>query len=629
MASDDVRNKVRPNYPFSAIVGNDNVKKAITCSLASPDITSMLICGPKGTGKSVMANSISSIAGTRKIVTLPLNATEDQIFGGMDMERTMKDGKKALSDSILLRSDNNILLVENINLLPEYLLYQIMNAAGTRYNTVEREGISETHNCELLLVATMDPDEGGLSEHLLDRFDVCVFTSNIDDETLREEIIKRRLAYETDPKKFIDSYAEEEEEVSANINKARSKARFTRVPAGYCGAISEVCNELNVAGHRGDISVMNAACAIAALDDREMTNLDDLKNAAAICLEHRRNDRDDDQQQQEPPEPPEENDDQENEDQEDDKENDERDQEENPDNDQQPPPPLPQQDEDLKEEVFSIGDTFRVIDYMPNAEKIQDTGKSGRHSQSKSNDKAGRCVGYRIPKGKISDIALCASIRASAPYQILRDHKDMAIVLEADDLREKVREKKQGNCVLFLVDGSGSIGAQKRMVAVKGAILSMLKDAYQKRDEIGMAVFRIDKAEEILPLTKSTLKAYKVLAEIPTGGRTPLIHGLLKGYEILKDRITKNSSPVMVILSDGRCNAPYTAGMRPIDEMLSTARSLSESNIRFIVIDTEIGTLKFGLALELCRALNGTYLCLEDLNAEFIESSVRLVMREV
>ena len=624
MASNSVRNKLRPDFPFSAVVGNDTVKKAVLCSLASPDITSMLICGPKGSGKSVIARSMSSIAKNRDIITLPLNATEDQIFGGMDIERTMKDGKKVLSDSILLRSDNNILLVENINLLPEYLLYQILNAAGTRYNTVEREGISETHSCELLLVATMDPEEGGLSEHLLDRFDVCVFTTNMDDESLREEIVKRRLSYEADPEAFIGLYSEKDAEVSSNIDKARNRARFTRVPAGYCNAISEVCNDLNVAGHRGDISVMNAACAIAALDNRDITNLDDLKDAAAICLEHRRNDRDQDQLPPEPPEPPEpeELDDQD--------EEDEDKQDDSPEDDQEPPlPPPPQSDEDFQEEVFSIGDTFRVIDYMPNADKIQDTGKSGRHSQSKSADKSGRCIGYRIPKGKVNDIALCASIRAAAPYQILRDHEDMAIVLKVDDLREKVREKKQGNSILFLVDGSGSIGAQKRMVAVKGAILSMLKDAYQKRDEIGLAVFRIDKAEELLPLTKSTLKAYNVLAEIPTGGRTPLTHGLLKGYDILKDRITKNTSPVMVILSDGRCNVSFTPGMRSLEEMLLTARSLSDSKIRFIVIDTEVGKLRFGLALELCRALNGTYLCLEDLNAEYIESSVRMVMREV
>ncbi len=640
MASDSVREELRPTFPFSAVVGNVSVKKAVECSLASPDINSILICGPKGTGKSVIARSMASIASDKRIITLPLNATDDQIFGGMDMETTMRTGMKALSDSILLRSDGNILLVEDMNLLPEYLSYQVMNVAGTHSNTVEREGISETHECDFLLVATMDPEEGGLSEHLLDRFDICVFTTNMEDEELREEVIDRRLCYESDPRSFMETFSESDAEVSDKIMNARRRARFTRVPDGYCNAISEVCNELNVAGHRGDISVMNAACAIAALDDRDMANLDDLKEAAAMCLEHRRNDRDKDETPQQDPEDDQQDDSEENDDNENQQDppdnDDQQDEPDEEDNDQQPeeedqqqtpPPPMP--DEDMKEEVFDIGDTFKVIDYMPKMDKIPDTSKAGRHTQSMSNDKTGKCIGYRIPRGKVSDVALCASIRASAPYQILRDHGDMAIVLTRDDLREKVREKKQGNSILFLVDGSGSIGAQKRMVAVKGAILSMLKDAYQKRDEIGMAVFRTDKAEETLPLTKSILKAYNVLSEIPTGGRTPLIHGMLKGYEILKDKATKDSHPVMVIISDGRCNVPYTPGVKPVTEMISTARSLSQSNIRFIVIDTEVGTIRFGLALELCRALNGTYLCLEDLNADYIESSVRMAMRDV
>ena len=630
MASDGICDKAMTAFPFSAIVGNDNLKKGLMCALASPDICSVLICGPKGTGKSVAARSMESIAGNRRIVTLPLNATDDQIFGGIDMEKALRKGRRELLNSILLRSDDNLLLIENINLLPEHLTYQIMNVAGTRSNTVEREGISETHDCNTLLVATMDPEEGGLSEHLLDRFDICIFTSNIDDEALREEIVNRVLEYESDPTSFLESHLTENQEVSMRIAAARERARVTRVPSGYCGAISDVCNELNVIGHRGDISVMNAACAFAALNGREMTNLDDLKDAASICLEHRRNDSSKEEQQQQDPgqddkddrdDSPQENDDN-------DQRDDDRQQQEPPDDAQSPPPPMQQPEEDMKEEVFSIGDTFRVIDYMPNNKRISDSNRSGRHTKTISDETSGKCIGYRIPRGKVKDVALCASIVAAAPYQVGRRHEGMAVVLTMGDLREKVREKRQGNSILFLVDGSGSIGAQRRMVAVKGAILSMLKDAYQKRDEIGMAVFRTDRAEEMLPLTRSTLKAYKVLSEIPTGGKTPLVHGLIKGYEILKDRAMGDSSPVMVILSDGRCNVPYTSGTTPIGEMILTARSLSESNIRFIVIDTEVGRIRFGLALELCRALNGTYLCLEDLNAEYIESSVRLAMRE-
>lgn len=638
MASDDIRNKLNPAFPFSAIVGNDNVKQALICSLTSSAINSMLICGPKGTGKSVIARSVSSISGDKKIITLPLNATEDQIFGGMDIEKTLKDGKKILSDSILIRSNKNILLVENINLFPEYVLYQIMNVACVRSNRVEREGISDTHDCDFLLIATMDPAEGGLSEHLLDRFDVCVFTSNIKDEELRREIIQRRLRYETYPERFLKEYYKKDEEITEKIIKASSRVRYTRVPDGYCGAISQVCNELNVAGHRGDISVMNTACAIAALDNRDITNLDDLKEAASICLEHRRNDHNKNKQPvSEPPQSdnpnknqPSENNDSDD-DQKDKNDNLQNNKQQEQESQQQMPIPPPKKSEDeTKEQVFSIGDTFKVIDYIPQGAKIPNTSKAGRHTQSKSIDKTGKCIGYRIPKGKVNDISLCASIRAAAPHQLWRgEHKNMAIILKMDDLREKVREKKQGSSILFLVDGSGSIGAEKRMVAVKGAILSMLKDAYQKRDEIGMTVFRIDRAEEILSLTKSILKAYNVLAEIPTGGKTPLVHGLLKGHEILKDKMTKDSHSVMVILSDGKCNVSYTQGIKPIDEMLSTARSLSQSNIKYIVIDTEIGRIRFGLALELCRALNGTYLCLEELNAEYIEHSVRSAMKDM
>ncbi len=628
MAQEHVRDGVIP-YPFSAIVGNDRPKGALRCALSSPDISSMLICGPKGSGKTVLARSASGIGGSGT-VTVPLNATEDGIFGGMDLEDTLRDGRVRSSAGLLARADGNILLMENINLFPEHIVHQVLNAAETRASVVERDGISEYRESCFLLIATMDAEEGGLSDHLLDRFDICVFMDRTEDESLRAEIVGRRMAYESDPAGFSDMYAEADAAVASEIAKARSRVRFTRVPEGYCGAISEVCTRLNVAGHRGDIAVMNASCAIAALDDRDFANLDDLKEAAAICLEHRRNDPDEsqeqEQQEQEPPEPPEQPD--EGEGQDDDTESqtppEDGPEEEPDDRPDLPPPPVPP--EPSQEEVFSIGDVYRVIDYMPK-ERVPQTGsRAGRHTETASNDMNGRCIGYRIPQGRVRDIALTASIRAAAPYQILRDHSELAVVLKRDDLREKVRERRQGRNILFLVDGSGSIGAQKRMVAVKGAILSMLRDAYQKRDSIGMAVFRTDHAEEVLPLTRSILKAYHVLSEIPTGGRTPLTHGLIKGHEILREHISRDCSPVMVILSDGRCNVSYTPGLKPFDEMISTARALSDLGIRFIVIDTEFGRLRFGMALDLCRALNGTYLKLEDLNADYIERSVRMVI---
>ncbi len=632
MAEDHVRG-VRPEYPFSAFVGNERAKNALVCALASPDISSVLICGPTGTGKSVLARSISAIGGGRNIVNMPLGSTEDGVFGGIDVEDTLTEGRRVVTEGLLGRADGNILLVENINLLPLSLVFQITNAAETGMSVVERDGVSGVTECAFLLVATMDSDEGILPDHVLDRFDVCVFLSSSEDEDVREEIVRRRMEFETDPSEFIAGWAEEDSAVASRIAKARGRVRFTRVPDGYLSAIAEVCSRLNVSGHRGDISVMNAACSLAALDDRDMTTLDDLKEAAAICLEHRRNDPPD----QNPPEdrdPDQDQSDDQSEEQQDRDPQDDREQEREPEDARQdrqqeepeePDVPLPPPDADPDEEVFDIGDVFRVIDYMPSDDRVKKA-RSGKQNCTISEDTGGRCIGYRIPRGRIEDVALVASIRAAAPYQMCRDHGDLAIVLRKEDLREKVRERRQGSDILFLVDGSGSIGAQKRMVAVKGAILSMLKDAYQKRDSIGMAVFRADRAEEVLPLTRSILHAYKTLAEIPTGGRTPLIHGLIKGYDILKDSAKKGSKPVMVILSDGRCNVPYTPGSRPVEEMLSTASAIADSGIQFIVIDTEAGRMRFDLALDLCRALRGTYLHLEDLNADYIAGSVRTAM---
>ncbi len=628
MARIDVRNGLRPEYPFSAIVGNEDVREALMCALASPDVSSILICGPKGTGKSVIARSISTIT-DRRVVVLPAGSSDDQVIGGMDVEDTLREGRRRLSDSIMSRADGNILLAENINLLPQHIVFHVLNAAETGMNLVERDGISDVKECSFLLVATMDAEEGSVSDHILDRFDMCVFTSNITDEGQRSEIVMRRMAFEDDPAGFMGSFAESDSIVSTRILSTRSRTRFTRVPDGYLSAISEVCNQLNITGHRGDISVMNVSCALAALDGRDTADLDDLRKAASMCLEHRRNDPDEDEPSQPPPEEPPETPD------------DDREPQDGPPDDGTDPPegreddrkdpevpdlPPPPEDGEAKEEVFSIGEAFRVIDYLPKDEHRLTKARAGKHTSSISEDLSGRCIGYRIPKGRINDIALVASIRMAAPYQVIREHGDLAIVLKREDLREKVRERRQGNNILFLVDGSGSIGAQRRMVAVKGAILSMLKDAYQKRDSIGMAVFRTDRAEEVLPLTRSILRAYKVLAEIPTGGRTPLIHGLIKGHEILKEHVSRDSNPVMVILSDGRCNVGYTPGMRPVDEMLATARALSGSGIRFIVIDTEVGRMRFGLALDLCKALDGTYLRLEDLNAEYIERSVRAIL---
>ena len=642
MDEGDVRNGMSRAFPFSAFVGGELAKKALMCALASPDVRSVLVCGPKGTGKSVLVRSAARVCGGRRLVTVPLNATDDRLFGGMNLEKTLSEGRAEASGGLVAESDGNILVVEDANLLDPARLSQIMNAVESGCMAVEREGVSAEVRCDTTLLATMDPEAGALPDHVLDRFDVCVMTSNLEDEGLRGEVVRRRLLFESDPDSLCSEFAEADAEVSERIGAAGRKARFALVPEGYCRAISEICTRLNISGHRGDVAVMNVSRALAALDGRGTADMDDLKEAATMCLEHRRNDspEDDerpDQEQQPNQSPPEDGESQEDEDREDgepdrpdppdprDSPPDAEEQDRPDDSDAPFPPPPPDGAED--EQVFSIGDVYEVIDYMSMQPGERPRGRTGRREGANSDDVRGRRVGYRVPSGRITDVALVASIRAAAPYQIYRDHSELAIVLEKPDLRESVREVRRGCNILFLVDGSGSIGAQRRMVAVKGAIMSMLTDAYQKRDTIGMAVFRANGAEEILPLTRSIDRAHRLLADIPTGGRTPLTHGLLKGMEILCRNRSDASERCMVILSDGRCNVSHSGGT-PVDEMLDVARGISDSGVRFIVVDTECGRLRFGLALDLCAALGGTYLRLEELEAGNVERSVRMAMEE-
>jgi len=232
-----------------------------------------------------------------------------------------------------------------------------------------------------------------------------------------------------------------------------------------------------------------------------------------------------------------------------------------------------------------------------------------------------------MPQGRVRDLAFDASIRAAAPYQRSRYRNGLAVVLDPADLREKVRERKRGTRVLFLVDASGSMGAHQRMVAVKGAILALLQDAYQKRDEVGMIAFRKNDAELMLPLTRSVHLAAKKLEQMPTGGRTPLALGLSKGFELLtKDRSCGvRDRPVMVILTDGRANVAMGEG-DPFQEALSMAHRMASSGIRFVVVDTGTSIPRLDRALRLCRALEGTYFRLEELDAGYLAASVRAVM---
>ena len=626
MDEGDPGRAVRGHLPIGAMCVPDELRDAMMCLLCSGDVRTLMISGPVGTGKSTAVRSIAGFAGGRKIIEIPQNVTREQLFGTVDIEKAITSGRRVSADSIFARADGNILIADNANLLPEGILQMIVNAVSDGMVKAEIDGISVDSACDTVLICTMDPSEGGIGRHVSDRFDMCVELGPEEDEERRREMVSLNLAYERDPRGFMSSYRDSEREAEERIAKAR--AADVHVTDNLIGYITKACAEMNTEGHRGDISLLNVSCALAALNGRHAPGPDDLKEAIRLCLLHRRRER------KELP-PPEEEEDEKEEEQPPEDSREEPPEERDESNREVPPDDGMPEHDDAEEEsqgteqekVFAVGEAFDIRDFIPKDESIDLNGRSGKRDPSESKDGTGHSVGDRFPRGKPRDIALSASIRAAAPYQTSREHNGLAVSVKKEDLREKVRIRKKGTKLVFVVDGSGSVGSHNRMVAVKGAILSMLNDAYRRRDEVSLVVFRGDRAETVLPMTRSILTAYRCLGEIPTGGKTPLMSGLAAAYGILQMEAESGFSPAMVILTDGRGNVSLNGGTSSREEYDRVTGTLASSGIRLIVIDTETGFMRFGKASALADAMGADYMRLEDLNAERLTETVRTALR--
>ncbi len=627
------------SFPFSAVYGMDDAKNAILCACVNPGIRTVLIRGGPGSAKTVLARSVGTLTG-RSVVNLPLNATEEQIFGGMDIEGTIRTGRPAMNPGILSRADGAVLYIDDVNLMDQRVLASILDCVASGRVILEREGISGEYRCETLLIATMNPSDSDLSSHLLDRFDLCAYSDFPDGDTAaRAEVLRRNAAFSDDPKGFAAAYEGEEDDVRERVARAVRILPLVSISDDLLGVAVDLVSKVGADGFRGDLALVGAARSIAALNGRDEVMRKDLEDAAMICLAHRRNYS---QPPPEPPEPPEQPPEDEERD-EDDGDSPEpppeppRSDSDGPDDGREPPPERPESppEEDLQqmleEMLFEIGEQFRVIDYLGDDRRtIRSTSShKGRRAMTESGDASGRYAGSRIPDGKTSDIAFDATIRAAAPYQTTRDRGDLAISIEKQDIRRKVRERRSGCTILFLVDASGSLGVRRRMAAVKGAVLSMLRDSYVKRDRIGMMAFRRDTAELILPPTRSVEYSYRKLEELPTGGKTPLGEALVTVGEFMTSysRSHPGESCYIVLITDGRANVPLRDGADANEEVLKLASDMSIPQVRWVVIDASTGYIRFDNARRLAEELCGTYFRLEDLDADRLAETVRSVIR--
>ncbi|WYD82355.1 MAG: magnesium chelatase subunit D family protein [Candidatus Electrothrix gigas] len=657
-------------YPFTALVGQEELKLALLLNAVNPRIGGVVICGEKGAAKSTAVRSLAALlpeidctAGCvfllapqeaesaslcgicaicrmcsrsgrtvqrpAQVITLPLNATEDRVVGGVDFDRTIQQGCP-LQPGLLARAHQSLLYVDEVNLLDDHLVDLILAAASSGTNRIEREGLSFAHPTRFILVGTMNPEEGALRPQLLDRFGLCVDVRAEADREDRVLMMERREAFDTDPATFSACFTTENQTLARRIALARRLLPAVSMPAGLRVLISELCTAANTAGHRADLVMEQAALALAAFSERNEVTEEDVRRVAPLALRHREREAapppppppqpQEQQEQGRPEQPPEE---QSNEAEQ------ERTESSSPDNS---PEQENKQDSavppDLREKVFAVGATFKVKPFTATKDRIFRRG-SGRRSRSRINGLQGRYVKSTLPHGS-RDIALDATIRAAAPYQQQRcqrqQHSTCAITLYPEDIREKVRERRIGNFLLFVVDASGSMGAQGRMSATKGAIMSLLLDAYQKRDKVAMLSFNKTEARLNLPPTSSIDTAARLLAELPTGGRTPLNAALVKADDVLRSQLTRDptSRPIAVLITDGRSNVALGSG-RPVDECLELARRLGrEERVRFILVDTEAqGLIRFGLAEKIAQALQARYVRTADLKADTLLDIVK------
>ncbi|MGY1773436.1 putative cobaltochelatase [Blastococcus sp. SYSU D00813] len=596
-----------------------------------------------------------------RLVELPVGASEDRVVGSLDLERALTEGVKAFEPGLLAAAHRGVLYVDEVNLLHDHLVDLLLDAAamGTAY--VEREGVSVRHAARFLLVGTMNPEEGELRPQLLDRFGLTVEVAAPRDPAERAEVVRRRFAADADPAGFAAAWAADEAGLATRIAEARARLPHVVLGDDALRQVTAVCAAFDVDGLRADLVTARAAIAHAAWSGRDAVTEDDVRVAARLALPHRRrrnpfdapgldeetleqalSDARPDDPEPDPdggPEP----------------DGPAPDDGGGPDGDGggTPPPggagpgadggggaPPPGGDDSgngvagaqepsssdsapapaPERAAVAPADPFRTRRLeVPGI----GAGAAGRRSRARS--ERGRVVGSTRPAGTVSRLHLVDTVLAAAPHQTARGRSGPGLRLAREDLRQATLEGREGNLVLFVVDASGSMGSRQRMGAVKGAVLSLLLDAYQRRDKVGLVTFRGGDAELALPPTWSVEAAAARLRDLPTGGRTPLAAGLLRAHEVLRvERVREpQRRPLLVVVTDGR--ATGARGTDAVGQAHRAAGLLAAAGTASVVVDCESGPVRLGLAAQLGVHLGAQTLRLEELAAETLAGTVRAV----
>jgi magnesium chelatase subunit D len=603
-------------YPFSALVGQDRLRLALILCAVRPEIGGVLIRGEKGTAKSTavrgLAHVLSAVDEGARLVELPIGATEDRVVGSLDLQRVLRDGEHAFSPGLLARAHGGVLYVDEVNLLHDHLVDVLLDAAAMGRVHVERDGVSHSHEARFMLVGTMNPEEGELRPQLLDRFGLTVDVYASRDVDVRVEVIRRRMDFEADPDGFAARYGADDADLSRRIaalcaafdvDGMRADLVVARTAVAHAAWRSAVTG---ASAATGEITGASAATGEITVEEQ------DIRVAAELALPHRRRrDPFDDpgldsdqlvearQQAGQPADDPQ------------------------PEPDPDPPgggggatdgAGVETSDNGAAQHVSRPGGsrpnagpsaTFRA-----RALVVPGVGEGAPGRRSRARNRMGTPVSLTDDPESGHGVHVFGTLLAAAERQTAPGRPRLGPA----DLRRAIREGREGNLVIFLVDASGSMAARDRMSAVGGATLSLLRDAYQRRDKVAVVTFRGDRAQVVLPPTSSVHIASRRLARFDTGGKTPLAQGLLAARDVVvrekaRDRARRS---LVVILTDGRA----TGGPDPLGRTRTAAGLLVAEGAAAVVVDCETSYVRLGLATQLAGQLGAPAVRLAQLRAD-------------
>lgn len=614
-------------FPFSALVGQEPLKRALLLGVIQPSLGGVLVRGTKGVAKSTSVRALAAIlppieavAGcpfqrhpgeviadwpvpadalrlvrSVPLVELPLGATEDRVLGTLHLERALR-GERTFEPGLLAAANRGILYIDEVNLLPDHLVDILLDAAAGGVHRVERDGLSLSHPARFLLVGTMNPEEGDLRPQLLDRFGLAVDVADLADPAGRAEVVRRRLAFEADPAAFAADWHAADVAEAERVVQAQRILPDVQISGALLTAISARCLAAGVEGLRADLTICKAACAWAAYQGRRETQAADIEAVAELALAHRRT---------RPPEPPP------------DKANGGHKSpgaangSTRPNAGHEPSSSALPRGADAPHspsQVFDVAGLFTAHS-RPEFERRSSSSHAGRWRNAFARHSGPRSGSPRTHYESETRIAWAATLRTAAPHQPERGRRDSdRLILDAADLRFWPRRSSAGCLLFFVVDTSGSMAAWRRMRQTKAAILALLLQAYQHRDQIALLAFRGSGSELILPPARALRIARAALDRLPVGGTTPLADGLANASRFIRlHQRRQPRQPIWtVLLTDGRANVGAWS------DTLVEARKLAALRTEVLVVDTETGFPRFARAADLAEALDARCVDLES-----------------